>query len=155
MKHKFFIRLILVTACIGCSLPSHANCWDDAGRSFGIAPDLLYAIALQESGLNLKAINQNTNGSRDLGLMQINSRHLPFLQKLGIQEQQLLTDGCLSVMVGASILAQLMSRYGYSWEAVGAYNAGTAADNKKQRMAYARKVWQRYQRLQQETANNN
>lgn len=145
----------MLASLIGVSFSSQANCWDDAGRSFGIAPDLLYAIALQESGLNLQAINRNTNGSRDLGLMQINSRHLPTLQKLGIQEQQLLSDGCLSIMVGASILAQFMSRYGYSWEAVGAYNAGTSVDNKKQRMAYARKVWQRYRYLQQETDKNN
>nr|QBJ27750.1 cell invasion protein [Plesiomonas shigelloides] len=40
-----------------------------------------------------------------------------------------------------------MQRYGYSWEAVGAYNAGTAPERYTMRMRYANKIWERYHRL--------
>ncbi|OXJ21501.1 invasion protein IagB [Burkholderia sp. HI2714] len=126
---------------------AHADCWEHAGSMFGIAPELLYAIAEQESSLNPRAVGRNRDGSEDLGLMQINSRHLPRLRQLGISESQLLKDPCLSVIVGASILSDMMKRYGYSWEAVGAYNAGTAPGRHGVRIRYAKQVWRRYQRL--------
>lgn len=130
-----------------CAGLARADCWDRAGTLYNIAPQLLYAIAEQESSLNPSAVGRNRDGSQDLGLMQINSRHLPRLQKLGISQSQLLQDPCLSVIVGASILSDMMKRYGYSWEAVGAYNAGTSPDRYTLRMRYAKQVWQRYQRL--------
>jgi soluble lytic murein transglycosylase-like protein len=139
---SFFLLLILY-------LPSvWADCWERAGQSFGIAPELLYAIAQQESGLNPQASNSNNNGTNDIGLMQINSVHLPRLKKMGIDEKQLRQDSCLSIIIGASILSDMMKRYGYSWEAVGAYNAGMGVSRQALRMRYAEQVWQRYQRLQ-------
>lgn len=147
--HKLLIYLIIQT--IFANHLAHASCWEQAGLSFHIPPALLYAIAEQESGLNAQAIGKNRDGSHDIGLMQINSRHLPNLGKLGIDEQQLLNNSCLSVFVGASILAESINRYGYSWEAVGAYNAGTASKNKNLRMRYAKKIWLRYQQLQTST----
>jgi soluble lytic murein transglycosylase-like protein len=125
-----------------------ADCWERAGQSFGISPELLYAIAQQESDLNPQASNYNNNGSNDIGLMQINSMHLPRLKEMGIDEKQLRQDSCLSIIIGASILSDMMKRYGYSWEAVGAYNAGMGANRQALRMRYAEQVWQRYQRLQ-------
>ncbi|WP_440030371.1 type III secretion system invasion protein IagB [Chromobacterium amazonense] len=137
----------LALALLLCTGAARAGCWDRAGAMYSIAPELLYAIAEEESALNPTAVGHNRDGSRDLGLMQINSRHLLRLQKLGISETQLLQDSCLSIIIGASILSDMMKRYGYSWEAVGAYNAGTAADRYALRMRYAKRVWQRYQRL--------
>jgi hypothetical protein len=61
------IALIFCTA-----LPAHA-CWDDAAQRYQVSSALLYAIARTESGLNPLAIGRNGNGSRDIGLMQINS----------------------------------------------------------------------------------
>jgi soluble lytic murein transglycosylase-like protein len=108
---------------------------------------LLYAIAEVESGLQPRAINKNKDGSRDVGLMQINSIHLPRLLRLGITEQRLLDEPCLAVQVGASILAEFVTRYGYNWTAVGAYNAGMATDRQAARLRYARKVWHRYEAI--------
>lgn len=125
---------------------AQANCWDHAASTFNISPQLLYAIAQQESDLNPDVIGYNANGSQDYGLMQINSIHLPRLRQLGINEQRL-KEPCISIIVGASILADMMQRYGYSWEAVGAYNAGTAPERYTMRMRYASKVWEHYQRL--------
>ncbi|SDT43516.1 Transglycosylase SLT domain-containing protein [Pseudomonas asplenii] len=124
-----------------------AFCWDSAGRDHGIEPALLYAIAHVESGLRPQAMNHNPDGSRDIGLMQINSLHLPHLAAQGITEQRLLEDPCLSVRVGASILARFIVRHGYGWTAVGAYNAGSAEDRHGTRRRYAHKVWRFYRVL--------
>ncbi|MCJ8204780.1 transglycosylase SLT domain-containing protein [Pseudomonas sp. RGM2987] len=134
--------------CLGLGLgmsQAHAWCWSRAGQLHAIEPALLQAIADVESGLKPDAINHNRNGTRDIGLMQINSIHLPRLRARGITEQRLLEEPCLSVEVGASVLAEFIARYGYNWTAVGAYNAGNSPHRQAARLRYARKVWQRYQ----------
>ena len=146
------LRVIVALTALALFLSAgraQANCWEEAGRQYAIAPELLYAIAEQESCLNPRAIGYNRNGSRDIGLMQVNSVHLSHLAKRQITEKTLLNDSCQSLKVGAGILADFMRRYGYSWEAVGAYNAGTAVDGgaPQRRMAYAKKVHARYVRV--------
>lgn len=142
MKRR--IKWLLVAACLGAG-QAQAYCWSRAGAQHAIEPELLKAIAAVESGLLPDAINYNKDGSRDIGLMQINSRHLARLSAQGITEQRLLDEPCLSVEVGASVLAEFVARYGYNWTAVGAYNAGNAPHRQAARLRYARKVWQRYQ----------
>ena len=58
-----------------------------------------------------------------------------------------MAEPCTSIMVGASILSNMIKVYGYNWEAVGAYNAGLKRENYPQRMMYAHKVWKKYQEL--------
>lgn len=121
---------------LASALPASA-CWEEAGRKYGVNPYLLYAIAKTESGLNPRAINRdNKNGSYDVGLMQINSFWFPTLRKYGISEEQLYQP-CVSIEVGAWILAQNIRRLGNSWNAVGAYNAANPALREK----YALKVY--------------
>jgi soluble lytic murein transglycosylase-like protein len=139
-------KWMLVFACIGAG-QVQAFCWERAGQLHGIEPELLQAIADVESQQRADAMNTNTDGSRDIGLMQINSWHLPRLRTQGITEQRLLAEPCLSVEVGASVLAGFVSRYGYNWTAVGAYNAGNGPDRQTARLRYGQKVWQRYRVL--------
>ncbi len=106
---------------------AEAFCFDAAGERYGVSPALLRAIARVESGLNAAAINDSheaSTGSVDLGLMQINSAHLPRLSAWGISREKLLTDACLNVMVGAWLLVQHMARNGHDWNGIGSYNAG-------------------------------
>ncbi|MBV4523156.1 transglycosylase SLT domain-containing protein [Pseudomonas sp. SWRI74] len=135
---------ILMLMCLG-SGTVHAYCWHSAGEKHAIEPMLLRAIADVESGQSANAMNYNKDGTRDIGLMQINSHHLPRLSAQGITEQRLLEEPCLSVEVGASVLADFIARYGYNWTAVGAYNAGNSPHRQAARLRYARKVWQRYE----------
>ncbi|MGE1152553.1 transglycosylase SLT domain-containing protein [Pseudomonas kitaguniensis] len=125
-----------------------ASCWDEVASRYDIEPELLQAIAAVESGYRTEAMNHsNTDGSRDIGLMQINSMHLPRLLKLGITEDRLLSEPCLSVEVAASILAEFIQRFGYNWTAVGSYNAGGSPERETLRMRYAEKIWARYEAL--------
>jgi soluble lytic murein transglycosylase-like protein len=81
--------------------------------------------------------------------MQINSTHLPRLMKAGITRERLLAEPCTTVKTGAEILAGFVKRHGYTWNAVGAYNAGSAPGRVTQRKAYVTKVWRTYRQLQQ------
>lgn len=136
------IALSLATLCLAGT--AQATCWQLAANRYQIDPLLLYAIAKVESGLNPAARNRNSDGSRDIGLMQINSRHLPALAQFGIGEQQLISQPCTSVMVGAWILAGFIREKGYGWQAVGAYNAGTRPERDSRRARYAVAVWRYY-----------
>lgn len=115
---------------------THAYCFNEASAYYGLSTDLLGAIAKVESGFNPHAMNRNKNGSYDIGMMQVNSGWLPALRKYGITEQSL-WDPCTNVFVGAWILAQNVHRLGYSWDAVGAYNAATPW----KRNSYAWKIY--------------
>lgn len=102
-------------------------CFEEAGALYGVSPQLLKAVAWVESSMRPDAVNKShasKTQSRDIGLMQINSRWLqrePF-RSLGYREEHL-RDTCTNIKVGAWVLAGEFRRYGTTWEAVGAYNA--------------------------------
>lgn len=117
---------------------------------YGVSPLLLKAVAQVESNMRPHAVNSSHMGntqSRDIGLMQINTRWLRInpIKSLGYTEEHLL-DACTSVKLGAWVLANNFTHYGVSWEAVGAYNAactrlkGDAC--RRARNGYAWKVYQ-------------
>ena len=116
-------------------LAGNAACFEEAAVRYRVPASLLRAISRVESSGNPAAINRNADGSHDIGHMQINSRWLPILKRYGIREETL-RDACANTYVGAWILAQNISRIGYSWTAIGAYNAGSHTG----RMSYARKI---------------
>ncbi len=115
---------------------AHADCIDDAAAFEHVNVGLMRAIAQVESGTRTNVINTNSNGTTDIGLMQINSSWLPRLAREGITEQSLL-DPCTNAYVGAWILAQNIQQYGPTWNAIGAYNASAP----EKRLAYAQKVY--------------
>ena len=121
------------------------NCWDYAAKKFGNDAWMLFAIASVESSFNTQAVNQNTNKSTDIGLMQINTIHLNELSRMGISRSDLINDPCKSVIAGSYILRQKINRWGYNVDGIGAYNSG----NDKFRRPYGRKVLARYDELVQ------
>ncbi len=133
-------RCVLALGLLACAAPipakespPYADCFHAAAQHYSLAPELLVAIAQAESQFDPFALNTaNRNGSWDIGLMQINSRWLPVLESTGIVATQLY-DACTSIWIGAWVLAGHVARYGYGWDAVGAYNAGTAATTAAQR----------------------
>ena len=138
-----------IAACM--AVPSICSaCWSDAERLYGVSSHLLYAVARAESDLQPGAMNlthRARTGTYDIGLMQINSSHLPKLASFGISERDLL-EPCTSIMVGAWLLADSFARRGVSWDAVGAYNAACRQlkgdDCAAARSRYA---WRVYRRL--------
>ena len=131
--------LIVFVLILFFATPSFAFCFEAAGAEYGVSPRLLWSIAKVESDFTSEAINWNPNGTYDYGLMQINSR---WARKLGMGVWQSLGDPCTNVKAGALILARCIRRYGYTWEAVGCYNA----TNNAKRAQYARKVYAVFKR---------
>lgn len=121
----------------GITMGKASNCWDAAGHTYQVDPWLLFAIAKVESGFKSHAINRdNKNKTLDIGLMQINSAWLPTIKRFGI-EPNALFEPCVSIHVGAWILAQNIKQFGYNIDGIGAYNS---PKNIKIRRAYAQKV---------------
>lgn len=142
-------RGALTLLAVVAGVPAWA-CWDQAARRHAVPANLLYAIASVESGLNPKAVNRShlaRTGSYDIGLMQINSRHLPRLARRGITEASLY-DPCTNLDVGARMLSDLFVRHGLSWDSIGAYNAAcTQLKGEACPQARARYAWKVYRRL--------
>lgn len=127
---------------------SHAFCFDKAGQHYNVDPDLLKAIATQESSLNANATNANKNKygdvvSRDYGLMQINSSWFKQLSKFNVNTGTVMQP-CFNVHLGAWVLASNFSTHGYNWNSVGAYNAGFKASKQQLRDEYVTKIKQHY-----------
>ncbi len=142
-----FLRFSVVASSFWAFASSAwAHCWERAGTTYRIDPLLLVAIAKVESNMRSDAINTNRNGTQDIGLMQVNSIHLPAFREKGISRQKLL-EPCTSVMAGAEILSGFIKRHGYGWEAVGAYNAGSAPERAALRRLYIKKIWGQYAHL--------
>ena len=86
---------------VGYIAPLTVECVQQVTESSGIHPDILFAIAIVEGGKVGKSSRRLANGSHDIGLMQINSIHLPRLKELGITPELLQDDGCVNFKVAA------------------------------------------------------
>lgn len=120
---SIWVGVLFLVATISHTGNAQANCVAQAADYYDLPEILLRAIVQYESGGDASVVHVNTNGSRDIGLMQINEMWLPALAKQGISEADLL-DGCVNVFVGAWILSGNYARTRDLWQAVGAYNAG-------------------------------
>ncbi|WP_321787839.1 lytic transglycosylase domain-containing protein [Paraburkholderia sp. J94] len=111
------------------------ECFEKAGAYQGVNPLVLRAVAWRESKGDATAINHNSNGSIDVGQLQINSIHFSELARQGIPHRAL-TDPCVNIFVAAWLLKQKMVRYGNTWRAIGAYHS----ESPRERDAYARSI---------------
>ena len=118
-----------------------ADCFDDAAKWQGVHAGILRAIAIQENPRCDATIHTNTNGTVDIGCMQINSIHLSELAKYAIT-RELLLDPCINIFVGARHYKKMLLKYGNTWAAVGAYHS----ENPKFQTPYARSVQAIFQR---------
>ncbi|EOF6005170.1 transglycosylase SLT domain-containing protein [Salmonella enterica] len=141
------MRKILITGLLAITFSVNAkDCFEMAGRDYRIEPDLLRAISFRESSWRDNALNVVSPSEYAVGKMQIHSQNFSHLAQFGITPRQLYTDSCLNIYTGAYYLAIAFKRWGYSWRAVGAYNAGfreTEVQEKK-RQQYAKEIQEIY-----------
>lgn len=143
-KNLYLKPLLTLMGCLLTSMllpePLYANtnskvaglpmdeCIAGASKFHRVDPQLLKAILMVESRLNPNAVNRNTNGTRDIGVAQVNTIHLPTLEKHGISEKEL-RDGCVNTYVGAWLLSKQIARHGLNWFGVAAYHSTTPSKN--------------------------
>jgi soluble lytic murein transglycosylase-like protein len=78
--------------------------------------------------------------------MQINSS---WIKPMGLNEKELLKNPCYNVKTAAKILKKCMNKYGYTWEAIGCYNAF----NPYARVKYSWKVFSELNRTDYTTSD--
>jgi len=147
-------RVLFFLLLVVCR-PAAAFCFDAAGAKYHIDPLLIKAIARGESSLNPVIININRDKrtghelSRDYGLMQVNSTHIPGLIRDGVitDKSELLSRPCLNVQIGTRILASHFQVCGISWNCLGSYNAGFRQDRHETRESYANRIYGIYRQL--------
>jgi soluble lytic murein transglycosylase-like protein len=129
-----------------------------AARRYGIDPDLLAAVAAQETGGPDTNAGHNVvgDGGHGRGLFQIDDRSHPFATSAAAMNPGQNAD------YAAGMISGLLKRYGGNvQEALSAYNTGspTAAGTKTRwsdgsDLAYADSVMRHYQRLTGESAQS-
>jgi len=136
------LKASLLTLILVLILPVNllGFCFEEAGKFYGISPLLLQAIAGVESNFDPGALNRNSDGSYDFGLMQINSF---WAEAIGMRNWLMLGDPCTNIKTGAWILSHCIERYGYTWEAVGCYNARSP----QKAARYANRIYEKLKEL--------
>ncbi len=142
MKKRLFLPLLaVVLLCSNAEAETLESCFKKAAVEHNVPLHLLLAVSYTESRFKPKVRGLNRNGTRDYGLMQINSVWSKQAKKLGYSWQKIKTNPCANVMFGGYILKYNRKRMG-SWSAaVGAYHAGFGKTPK------AKKRRQRYYHL--------
>lgn len=93
-----------------------------AANQYGVPPALALGIASHESGFNPNAVNVNTNGTSDYGVMQLNDTTV---QTLGISNPM---DPQQNIDAGVSLLGKYLQQYnGNTTDALWAYASGSGA----------------------------
>ena len=100
-----------------------SNYYAQAGELFKLNPQILWAIAYKESRLTPDIVSKkNKNGTYDIGIMQINSIHLPRLKKEYNIDKEDLFNPKINIFVGAEILRYCFNKHGENINAITCYN---------------------------------
>jgi soluble lytic murein transglycosylase-like protein len=124
MKKTVF--LLFLSCALYANVSTYEPYFQRAGSYYNIPPLLLKNIAAIESSGNPNAIRINENGTKDYGLMQINSIHFRRLSAWGINERNIL-DPQINIFAGSYLLSEHIKERGFNLQAIGNYHSKTQA----------------------------
>jgi len=106
-----------------------AVCIFAAAQTYSVPPSVILGILNVEGG-RVGMASQNTNGTRDLGPMQINTIWLPELSRhWGVPQSTahrlVRDDACVNIGVGAWILRRKMDETGSLYRGIAHYHSAT------------------------------
>ena len=107
------------------------TCINQAAVHYHVPATMIVSVMKIENGRNGMAV-RNTNGTYDLGVMQVNTTWLSTLAKYGITSDKLQNDPCTNVEVGTWLLAQAIAD-GDGWKGVANYHSHTEKFNQSYR----------------------
>jgi hypothetical protein len=107
-----------------------AACLLMAANTYQVPPAVMIGIMQVEGGHVGQAVGPNSNGTYDLGPMQVNSRWMPELARLWHVSDTtariwVRDDGCVNVHVAAWILKQKMVETGSLYGGISHYHSAT------------------------------
>jgi len=112
------------------------TCIVETAERFDLPARLIYAVLKVEGGKIGQRV-KNTNGTFDMGPMQINTIWLKHFEDY-VSAEQILHNGCVNVQIGAWILRSRINEAGGDfWKGVGSYHSKTPWRNQ----AYQAKVY--------------
>lgn len=125
----FSVVLLIGAAALAVAVKGHLKTpydaiYAEAGEQYNVNSNLLRAIGQTESGHRATAVNVNTNGTRDIGVMQINEKTAGAIG----MDLKTLTDPRVNIPTAARILNLMKNELGASYSyhnIISAYNAGT------------------------------
>tara|TARA_Y100001936_G_C15610376_1_gene426350 strand:- start:56 stop:505 length:450 start_codon:yes stop_codon:yes gene_type:complete len=129
------------------------SCISFNSEHFGIPDIALEAIRRVENG-KVCGVNSNTNGTADLGPMQINTIHLPDIQSHypDIDFSDVACKPCLNITISSWILSQRLNEVdGDLWLAVGNYHSKTP----HVRLRYLKKIEKAVENIKRERSKGN
>jgi len=123
----FMIFIILSVAFAFSSqatAKSYISCIDNASKKYNVPSLLIDLIAnkLESGSVGLKSMN--SNGTYDMGIMQINSIHLKELEKYNVTENDLVNNACINIDVGTWILSKEILKTKSYAKGLGRYHSG-------------------------------
>ena len=132
--------LLITTALLVCivplsthargrvAVPAQANlslsCIRQAADRCGVPLAALLGILATEGGQPGLALS-NTNGTGDMGPVQVHTGHREDLLEAGWRPEDVLGDACVNAQAAAWLLRKEMGRSRSLWEALGAYHSRT------------------------------
>lgn len=117
------------------------QCAEYAGKHYDVSPYIVMAVIDIEGG-KAGTISKNTNGSYDLGVMQINTINLKEIKKTfpRIDWRVLAYEPCVNIGIGTWLLSKRISEANNLWTGVGNYHSKTP----KYHQRYLSKVYVAY-----------
>lgn len=100
------------------------RCIQETAAAYQIEPLALELIREVEGG-QPGSVSPNSNGTADLGVMQVNSSWLGKLGRLGITRDEIRDDACINVAAAAWIFVQVLERHGDLAKAIAYYHSPT------------------------------
>ena len=117
---KLSFLLILSILLLPVTAYAQSYCFNRAAFKYGLPVSLIKAVAYTESGFNPQAIDYDSNGTYDYGVMQINTIWYKQLKPYWNN----LADPCYNVEVGTWILYRCIKKYNSVKEGLACYNSG-------------------------------
>jgi hypothetical protein len=106
-----------------------SQCINEVALTYHVPAKLIISILEVEQG-KVGQVVKNTNGTYDIGPMQINSTWLPELEKYNITQQDIQFNACANITVGAWILSKKIANRDDVLVGIGDYHSHTEKLNK-------------------------